>query len=92
MSEAKQVWRVEANCWRRGPDGSIASYSVSTLPGATLVRFLEFEDKETLTDEEAMAAAKSLAVAVAKDLFPHLLHAVRAAQGIDPDKPTSAPS
>ncbi|HVS78342.1 MAG TPA: hypothetical protein VHE11_15490 [Steroidobacteraceae bacterium] len=80
-----QHWVVEAYCWRRGPDGSIALYGVCTQRAFERVFETDFE---TIGDETAAAVARSIVDQMAEELYPLLLQAVRATQGLDPDKPT----
>jgi hypothetical protein len=75
-------WLVESFCWRRGPDGSLACYELSTR-----VPFQRAYETEAETIDYATAAevAGSMVKQVVIELMPLLLHAVRATQGKDPD-------
>jgi hypothetical protein len=75
-------WLVEAFCWRRGPDGSMACYELSTR--VPFQRAYETE-AETIDDATAAEVAGSMVKQVVIDLMPLLVHAVRATQGNDPD-------
>jgi hypothetical protein len=82
-AEGSPQWIVDAHCWRRGQDGSIAVYEV-----ATRMKFQRvFEtDAETINDRTAAAVARSIVEEIAGELYSLLLRTVLAAQGIDPDK------
>jgi len=76
-------WGVEANCWRRGPGGSIAVYTLH--PGKNWSRVYESEI-ETIDDRTARAVAESVITQLANELYPRLLDAVRATQGAAADE------
>jgi hypothetical protein len=75
-------WLVESFCWRRGPDGSLAVYELSTR-----VPFQRAYESEVETIDYATAAevAGSMVKQVVIELMPLLVDAVRATQGKDPD-------
>jgi hypothetical protein len=76
-------WLVEAHCWRRGPDGSIAVYSLSTR--RPFQRVFETE-LETIDDATTAEVAGSMFRQIARELVPLVVQAVRATQGRDPDR------
>ena len=80
------VWTVTAYCWRKGPGGSIACYTLAQRRPWT--RCYEHEGSVTIPDETAEAVAQNMGDQLASQLFPELLYAVLSAQGIDPDKKT----
>jgi hypothetical protein len=75
-------WLVESFCWRRGPDGSLACYELSTR--VPFQRAYESE-VETIDDATAAEVAGSMVKQVVIELMPLLVDAVTATQGNDPD-------
>jgi hypothetical protein len=76
-------WTVTANCWRRGPEGSIACY---TLSQRRWTRCFEHEGGDTISNEIAEAVAHDMVRQLAAQIYPKVLYAVRSAQGDDPDE------
>jgi hypothetical protein len=85
-AERPDDWTVMADCWRRGPGGSIACYTLAQR--RPWVRCYEHHGGATLTDGMAETVAEALVRRLASEVFPRLFYAVRSAQGIDPDKRT----
>jgi hypothetical protein len=86
-SARPDTWLVSAHCWRRGPGGSLACYTLESRTSWT--RCYEHEGTATISDEIAKAIARSMVEQLAAEVFPKLLYAVRSAQGIDPDRSQS---
>jgi hypothetical protein len=75
-------WLVEAHCWRRGPDGSIAIYEIDTRRPVQRVFEAEIE---TIDDATAGQVSGSIFRQIAIELVPLVVHAVMSTQGNDPD-------
>jgi hypothetical protein len=76
-------WLVEAHCWRRGPDGSLAVYELSTRK--PFQRAVE-APVETIDDAAVVKVATSTFQQLVNELGPLIVRAVSATQGHDLDQ------